>query len=182
MCGSTKVEEERGWSSPLLKLLPFVAFARTKWVSQSCHLALITFKPQNHPHPLEGVLGLCAAWSSGPCFVRWGGYCMKFQVATGKECSSFFNPQLLESWDFGGLPARLVCVMCILRKFTLLLSLRKAWKYDSKGLEIRCKWRHQTQIAVCFYPVFSWNQTPCDHDPLASPWRSGSQQEWNHKK
>lgn len=38
----------------------------------------------------------------------------------------------------------------ILRKFAALLSVGKAWKYDSEGLEIRCKRRNRIQISVCF--------------------------------
>lgn len=106
------------------------------------------------------------------CFGRCG--CSEsFQSSRKGVFLSFFNPHLLQSWDFQGLSVSLLCAIYILRKLTALLSVGKPWKYNSEGFKMSRKWRNQIQILLCFYSVFPWNQSPCDHDPLASPSRSG---------
>lgn len=137
------------------------------------------FKESIQPPALPPTL----RWGDGSvccrvaCFGRCAGYSVSFQRAVGKDCSSPFP--ISTSWSleiFRGLSVSLLCAICILRKLTALLSVGKAWKYSSEGFKISIqnhKWRNQIQTSACFYPMFPWNQTPCDHDPLASPSRCG---------
>lgn len=166
-------ERKKGLTQCVLSLnLPPLA-AWIKWVSPKLPAG---FRESIQPPSIVPVpeMGWWRYVLQGCLF--WQGWWLQQELSEGTRKGvflSFFNPHLLESRDFRGLSVSLLCAIYTLRKLTALLSVGKAWKYNSEGFKISHKWRNQIQILTCFYPMFPWNQTTWDHDPLASPSRSG---------